>query len=187
MKVIKFTEFIKEELFNDTPETYISTLLSQLKKKIDKMFEYEGSDREPEEETVKSIKQAKEASKDKSKMSFKDLGLRLESSEISKYSKLYDSLTVTFQDADFMYTMIIMIDIKEALPKDANKDFTIDDIKNCYIKFKKYDIAADFEIIGQISKNVEIKKISEDLIIDLKLELDETFGDDEEEFKIETE
>ena len=31
---------------------------------------------------------------------------RLENSEISKYSKLYDSLSVTFQDADFMYTMI---------------------------------------------------------------------------------
>jgi hypothetical protein len=68
MKVIKFTEFIKEELLNDTPETYISTLLSQLKRKIDKMFEYEGSDREPEEETTKSIKKAKEDAKDKSKM-----------------------------------------------------------------------------------------------------------------------
>ena len=86
-----------------------------------------------------------------------------------------------------MYTMIIMIDLKEALPKDPNKDFTIDDIKNCYIKFKKYDIAANFEIMGQISKNTEIKKISEDLIIDLKLELDETFDDNDEEFKIETE
>ncbi len=187
MKVIKFTEFIKEELLNDTPETYISTLLSQLKRKIDKMFDYEGSDREPEEKTNKSVDQAKAEAKDKSKMSFKDLGLRLESSEISKYSKLYDSLSVTFQDSDFMYTMIIMIDIKEALPKDATKDFTIDDIKNCYIKFKKYDIAAGFEIVGQISKNVEIKTSSEDLIIDLKLEIDETFGDNEEEFEIETE
>ena len=41
--------------------------------------------------------------------------------------------------------------------------------------------------MGQISKNTEIKKISEDLIIDLKLELDETFDDNDEEFKIETE
>lgn len=189
MKVIKFTEFIKEELLNDTPETYISTALSQLKRKIDKMFDYAGSDREESEaeEKSKSIKRAKAESKDKSKLSFKDLGLKLESSEISKYSKLYDSLTVTFQDADFMYTMIIMIDLKEALPKDPNVDFKLEDIKNCYIKFKKYDIAADFEIIGQISKNVEIKKISEEFIIELKIELDDTFGDDEEEFKIETE
>lgn len=189
MKVIKFTEFIKEELMNDTPETYISTLLSQLKRKIDKMFDYPGSERTEDdvEQKEKSVKKAKEESADKSKMSFKDLGLKLESSEISKYSKLYDSLTVTFQDVDYMYTMIIMIDIKEAIPKDPNKDFKISDIKNCYIKFKKYDIAADFEIIGQISKNVEIKKISEEFIIDLKLELDETFGDEDDEFAIETE
>jgi hypothetical protein len=188
MKVIKFTEFIKEELLNDTPETYISTVLTQLKRKIDRMFEYEGSDREPEgEKTQKSIQKAKAEAKDKSKMSFKDLGLRLESSEISKYSKLYDSLTVTFQDANYMYTMILMIDIKEGIPKDATKDFKLEDVKNCYIKFKKYDINANFEIIGQISKNVEIKKISEEFIIDLKLELDETFGDDEEQFEIETE
>ena len=80
-----------------------------------------------------------------------------------------------------------MIDIKEAIPKDPNKDFKLEDVKNCYIKFKKYDINADFEIIGQISKNVEIKKISEDFIIELKIELDETFGGDEEEFEIETE
>ena len=184
MKVIKFTEFIKEELLNDTPETYISTVLSQLKRKIDKMFEYEGSEREPKQDTQKSIQKAKADAREKSKMSLKDL--RLESSEISKYSKLYDSLTVTFQDANYMYTMILMIDIKEAIPKDPNKDFKLEDVKNCYIKFKKYDINADFEIIGQISKNVEIKKISEDFIIELKIELDETFGGDEEEFEIET-
>jgi hypothetical protein len=187
MKIIKFGDFINEELLNDTPETYISTVLSQLKRKIDKMFEYEGSEREPKQDTEKSIQKAKADAKEKSKMSLKDLGLRLESSEISKYSKLYDSLSVTFQDANYMYTMILMIDIKEAIPKDATKDFKLEDVKNCYIKFKKYDINADFEIIGQISKNVEIKKISEDFIIELKIELDETFGGDEEEFEIETE
>ncbi len=187
MKIIKFVDFINEELLNDTPETYISTVLTQLKRKIDKMFEYEGSDKEPEENTEKSVAKAKADAKEKSKMSFKDLGLRLESSEISKYSKLYDSLTVTFQDVNYMYTMILMIDIKEGIPKDATKDFNLEDVKNCYIKFKKYDINADFEIIGQISKNVEIKKISEEFIIDLKIELDETFGGDEDEFEIETE
>jgi hypothetical protein len=189
MKIIKFVDFINEELLNDTPETYISTVLSQLKRKIDKMFEYEGSEREPKQDTQtqKSIQKAKADAREKSKMSLKDLGLRLESSEISKYSKMYDSLTVTFQDANYMYTMILMIDIKEAIPKDPNKDFKLEDVKNCYIKFKKYDINADFEIIGQISKNVEIKKISEDFIIELKIELDETFGGDEEEFEIETE
>lgn len=187
MKVIKFTEFIKEELLNDTPETYISTLLNKLKRQIDKMFDHDVDFSDNEEPSgEKSIKKAKKDSKNKEKLSFKDLGLSLESSEISKYSKLYDSLTVTFRDDNFMYTMIIMIDLKEALPKDPNKDFTIDDIKNCYIKFKKYDLD-NIEIIGQISKNVEVKKIDEEFIIDLKIELDDTFGDEEDEFEIETE
>jgi hypothetical protein len=185
MKVRKFIEFIKEEL-QDTPETYISTLLQKLKVKIDKMFEDQMPDADNGGGKEKSIKQAKADSKQKDKMSFKDLGIRLESSEISKYSKMYDSLTITFTDDKNMYTLILMIDIKEGIPKDPNKDFSIDDIEKCYIKFKKYDIDK-FDIIGQISKNVEVKKVDEEFIIDLKIELDEMFGDEDDEFKIETE
>jgi hypothetical protein len=40
MKIIKFTEFIKEE-FQDTPESYIEMALKVLKRKIDKMFEFQ--------------------------------------------------------------------------------------------------------------------------------------------------
>ena len=190
MKIVKFIEFIKEEL-NDTPETFVMTLLKKLKSNIDKMFDFqedalpddEPTDQKPEE--VKKIKKISKKSKDK--MSFEDLGLRLESSEISKYSKLYDSLTVKFSDDKNTYTLIIMIDYKDAMPKDATKDFSIDDIEKCYIKFKKYDLDT-FEVIGQISKNVEVKKIDEEFLIELKIEIDEQFGDqDEEEFEIETE
>ena len=185
MKVRKFIEFIKEEL-QDTPESYIATLLQRLKVKIDKMFEDQMPDADNGGGKEKSIKQAKADSRNKDKMSFKDLGIRLESSEISKYSKMYDSLTITFTDDRNMYTLILMIDIKEGIPKDPNKDFSIDDIEKCYIKFKKYDIDK-FDIIGQLSKNVEVKKIDEEFIIDLKIELDEMFGDEDDEFKIETE
>jgi hypothetical protein len=185
MKVRKFIEFIKEEL-QDTPESYIATLLQRLKVKIDKMFEDQMPDADNGGGKEKSIKQAKADSRNKDKMSFKDLGIRLESSEISKYSKMYDSLTITFTDDQNMYTLILMIDIKEGIPKDPNKDFSIDDIEKCYIKFKKYDIDK-FDIIGQLSKNVEVKKIDEEFIIDLKIELDEMFGDEDDEFKIETE
>jgi hypothetical protein len=185
MKVRKFIEFIKEEL-HDTPESYIATLLQKLKVKIDKMFEDQMPDADNGGGKEKSVKQAKADSKEKDKMSFKDLGIRLESSEISKYSKMYDSLTITFTDDRNMYTLILMIDIKEGIPKDPNKDFSIDDIEKCYIKFKKYDIDK-FDIIGQLSKNVEVKKVDEEFIIDLKIELDEMFGDEDDEFKIETE
>jgi hypothetical protein len=185
MKIVKYQEFIKEEL-QDTPETYVATALNNLKRKIDKMFEFQSDDENDKEENkeqdIKSVKK-----KSKEKMSFEDLGVRLESSEISKYSKLFDSLTVKFSDDQNTYTLIFMIDLKDAMPKDPAKDFDIDQIEKCYIKFKKYDLDT-FEVIGQLSKNVEMKKIDEDFIIELKLELDEKFGDsDEEKFEIETE
>jgi hypothetical protein len=188
MKIIKFTEFIKEELVNDTPESYIEVALKQIKKKIDKMFEFqeEGDfSEEGGEEQEKTVKKAKIDSRKKSDITFKDLGVRLESSEISKYSKMYDSLTVKFTDENGTYSLFIAIDLKDALPKDPNKDFSYDQIEKCYIKFKKYDLDT-FEVIGQITKNVEIKKIDEEFLIDLKIELDDKFGD-EEEFEIETE
>ena len=43
-----------------------------------------------------------------------------------------------------------------------------------------------FEVIGQITKNTDPNQIDEEFIVNLKIELDEEFGD-EEEFKIETE
>ena len=186
MKIRKFIDFINEELMNDTPESYVEMVLNQIKRKIDKIFEYQEGDIEQDDEKEKSIQKAKYDSRKKGKMTFKDMGITLESNEISKYSKLYDSLTVKFSDnLESWYSLIIMIDIKEALPKDATKDFKIEDIKMAYVKFKKYDSNTD-DLIGQITKNVEIKKIDEDFLIDLKIEIDDKFGE-EEEFKIETE
>lgn len=180
MRVIKYNEFIKENL-QDTPENYISIVLSKLKKKIDRMFDY----KEESEDQVLKPEELKKINSDN--MSFKDLGVRLESSEISKYSKLYDSLTIKFTDDENTYTLIIMIDIKEAIPEDKEKDFDpLEDIKNCYIKFKKYDLDT-FDILGQLSKNVKIKDIDEDFIIDLKIEIDDKFDESEDEFEIETE
>ena len=180
MKIIKYTEFIKEELV-DTPETFISTKFLQLKKKIDKYFVYN-----KEETDILSPEELKKKT-DKG-MTFGDLGLTLDSSDISKYSKVYDSLTVKFSDDENTYTLIIMIDIKDAIPEDEENEgnFDIDDIKDGYIKFKKYDMD-NFDLQGQLSKNVKIKDIDEDFLINLKLEIDEKFGDEDEDFKIETE
>lgn len=184
MKIRKFLDFITEEL-NDTPETYVDIALKQLKRKIDKMFDYKESEEEPEKE--KTVKSAKEEGKGKSDgMTFKDLGVELESSEISKYSKQYDNLTVKFRDDNAWYNLLIVIELKEALPKDPEADFSHEDIEKCYIKFKKYDLDTD-EVIGQLTKNVEIKSIDEEFLINLKIELDEMFGEEGEEFSIETE
>lgn len=180
MKIIKYGDFIKENL-QDTPENYIAIVLNKLKRDIDKIFDY----KEESDDTVLKPEELQRVKSDK--MTFKDLGVRLESSEVSKYSKLYDSLTVKFSDDQNTYTLIIMIDIKEAIPEDKEKDFDpLEDVKKCYIKFKKYDLDT-FEILGQVDKNVKVKDIDEDFIIDLKIEIDEKFDESEDEFEIETE
>lgn len=188
MKIRKFIEFVNEEVFNDTPESYVDIALKQLKKKIDKMFEDAEASPEGEEEEGsknKSVKQAKADSKGDSGVTFKDLGVRLESSEISKYSKMYDNLVVKFSDDNSTYNLLLMIDIKDAIPKDAEQDFSYEDIEKCYIKFKKYDIET-FDVVGQLTKTVVIKDINEEFLVNLKIELDDMFGDeDKEEFEIE--
>lgn len=187
MRVRKYLEFINEEI-SETPETYIASALNQLKRKIDKMFDFqegESGDEEINGETdPEKIKKIKRKTSDR--MTFQDLGVRLESSEISKYSKLYDSLTVKFSDDSATYALIIMIDIKEGIPKDPDEDFDIDDIEKCYVKFKKYDLDT-FEVIGQINKNIKLKNMDEEFLIELKIELDDKFDDSDNEFEIETE
>lgn len=201
MKISKFFDYIREEL-NDTPEQYVSLALMKLKKKIDRIFEPEEEedfdepwrniftdDYEKKSKKEKDLKSAKRQGKDKEgkekNISLRDLGVRLESSEISKYSKLYDFLTVKFSDDQSTYTLIIIIDMKQAIPKDATKDFSPDDIEKCFIKFKKYDLDT-LDIVGEITKNIKIKKISEDFLVELKIEIDEEFGG-EKELEIETE
>jgi hypothetical protein len=182
MKISKFHDFIRE--FNDTPETYIETALRQLKKKIEQMFEEDAEEPEPDEKG--SVSKARAKSKDKSKMSFKDLGVYLDIAEISKYSKIRDFLSVKFTDAEATYSLIISFDIKDGISTDPEKDFSFEDVDDCFIKFKKYDLNT-FDVIGQITKNVKVKDIDEEFLIDLKIELDEKFGDEEEGLEIETE
>jgi hypothetical protein len=184
MKIKKFesfTESINEDLTYDTPSQYISMALKKLQSKINKMFDYEPEKTGEAGEPFKSPK--KEGEEDK--ITFKDLMVDIDNSEISKYSKLNDSLTITFSDSDFMYKLIILINIKEGIPEDKEKDFSFKDVNNCFLKLKKYDINT-YEIIGEISKNVKISKIDEEFLINLKIELDEDFSEDEE-FEIETE
>lgn len=183
MKIRKFIDFINEDL-KETPSNMTGMALTQLKAKIDKMFEFQ-QDMEEVEPTKNPRKIVK---KSKKKLTFEDLGVNLESSEVSKYSKQHDSLTIKFSDNNYTYTLIIFIDLKEGFAKEEEKPMM------CDIKFKKYDLDT-FEIIGQLPDamkgdkseyiKVEIDKIDEDYLVDLKIKLDE--GQEEEEFEIETE
>jgi len=128
----------------DTPENYIENEFRKLKTKFEKIF------------------------------SDKDLGLDLLSCEYSKYSKLYDNLSIKFQDPsdEMMYDLLITIDLKEALPKKSD-DENFDPSKSitkCQIRFKKYDSNNGFELLSEIVKNVNIKDLNKDLLYKLKIE-----------------
>lgn len=184
MRIKKFETFkesINEDMAYDTPSQYISMALKKLQSKINKMFDYVPDKAGELGEPIKTPK----STTDEDKITFKDLMVNIDDSEISKYSKLNDSLTITFSDSDYVYKLIILINIKEGIPEDKEKDFSFKDVKNCFIKLKKYDINT-YEIIGEISKNVKISKIDEEFLINLKIELDDDFNE-EEEFEIETE
>jgi hypothetical protein len=184
MKIIKYTEFILET--TDTIENYSNSLLGVLKKRIDKIFEYQTEPEQGSEQiNVKKINIT--SKKEQNKPTFKEFGVRLDSSEISKKNS---NLTVKFSDDENTYSIFIKIDTSEVandianFPKEDGKDFSIDDIKKCHITLKKYDINT-FEVVGQLDKNVEVKGLDEEYLINLKIELDDMFGE-EEDFKIET-
>jgi len=164
MRLKRFIDFkINEgEEFFENPEEYINDKLSDLKTKIDKYF-----DSSPKED-------AEDLS------SFKKIGLKIESSEISKYSKLYDSLQIKFSDEKNFYSLYIMIQLENAL-KDKQ---STDDIEECYVKFKKYDKNSS-DMIGKLAKNVKIKDIDKDFIISLKSELDSKVGGEDGDLEIE--
>lgn len=184
MKILKFKDFLlNEEVIHNTPESYVATALTKIKSKIEKMFEdSEGSSDDVQKMDDISNKERKE----KGEMSFKDMGVELQSCEISKYSKVYDNLKIKFSDQEGLYDVTFTIDLKDAVPTDDEKDFSDKDIKKCLVKFKKYDLDK-FNLIGETSKTINIDDIDEDMLINMKIDTDVEFGNEEEEFDIEIE
>lgn|SRR5574343_788990 len=179
MKVIKFSEFINEN-FNDSPEIFVANALKKLKNKLDRLFEPKEEESEQQSGNIDKIssiiKKKKESGE---KLSLRELGVQLEDSQISKYSKTSDSLTLWFSDPEGTYRLYIMINLEDAVPKEQDKDFSDKDIEKAFIRFKKYD--SDDQYIGEITKTVKIDDIDEDFLIDLKIEIDKEYGSGEEE------
>lgn len=167
MDIKKFKDFHlnEAEKSHENPEEYIGNKLDQIKHKVDKMF-------------------AEDSVEENDPISFKEMGLKLESSEICKFSKMYDSLQVKYSDDKFFYSIYFIIKLDQAM---NGKTPSEDSIKKCFVKFRKYRIK-DVELIGKISKEVEIKDINKELLISLKDDLDKKFDDNnEDDFKIEFE
>ena len=179
MRISRFNEYTRiNEMHNDTPEQYIKNALLKVKAKVERMFA-QSPGGQPD---VRKF-----AQDDRSKSAIADLGVELESIEMSRYSRTLDNLKVKFSDEEYLYDLMIAIELSEAIPQN-DKEFSVDDIENCVIKFKKYDKAEPGEVLAEIIDNVKLDDIDEDLLVELKLRLDEESGEaGEEEFEIETE
>lgn len=177
MRILRYSHL--NENMNDTPENYVVQALQKIKNKIDKMF---ASGQEVEQGKIKRFDGTSRKEQD---MTLGDLGMQLQSSELSKYSKTHKNVKFKFTDEEFIYDLLVTISLKNAVPK-LDKEFSDKEIKKCFIVFKKYTID-DFKLIGQLSKNVKIGDIDEDFLIKIKIELDGELSDDKEDFEIVTE
>ena len=185
MRILRFKQFT--ENLSQSPEEYINLTLMRIKNKINKIF---GEDKNPNDNGYEK------ASKDTTKLS--QMGVSLESCELSKYSKVQDNLRVKFSEEHYYYDLTFSINLEDAVSKPEEgeqqegseekneKDFKDTDITKCYLIFKKYKIE-EFELVGQLSKTIKIKDINVDLLFKLKTEVDKEFGGDDEEFEVETE
>jgi hypothetical protein len=193
MKIYTYHQF--NESRKDPPEEYVKTLLLKLKKNLEDLFEDVGTEDvsvpggedpvvgEEENKQKSDIQSAKKRSRDKNKgeMSLVSQGARLESCEFSNSSALYDSLMLKFSTPNGWYSLYLTIpleDVVDIINDNEGNDSDISDIKECSVKLKGY--SSDDRLLGQIGpKNVKISEVGEDLLINMKIELDAEFGDEE--------
>ncbi len=166
MKVYKFNEYkINEEAekSHENPEEYIGNKLHQIKKKMEKIF-------------------SEESIEEESEISFKQMGIKLESIEISMFSKMYDSLQIKYSDDKNLYSLFFIIKLDQAMDGKVPSESSI---KKCFVKLRKYRIK-NIDLIGKISKEIDIDSINKELLVSLKAELDEKYLDeDDDDLKIE--
>jgi hypothetical protein len=178
MRIIKFIDFIKENL-NDTPEDYIEQALRNILDKIMEMFP--DDNQEDSEDEIISFSDARQRGDEKEaaskKIKFSDYGTKLMDQDLSRESGI---LTITIEEDEAWYKIYFMIDIKDAVPT-ADEDFESSDIKDCKVKFVKYNNGDKIE--RKISKTLAIDDIDEEKLIELKIEVD---GDKVEGLGIET-
>ena len=168
MKVQKYLEYLILE--GDSPEEYMDGLLTNIKKRLDPVFD---------EEKVKKMKD------------FKNANLRLlNDPKNDEWAPTSSSLKYKFTDDDIhVYILNITVDLKDAINPNPDQDYNISDIKRVIVTFDKYSNKdGGLKLVDKLmSRSVEPEKIDPDYLIQLKLDLDEgkTEPDKEEEFKIE--
>ena len=132
-------------------------------------FIVEENEEGPENISVDDAKRAKSKKK-----SLSSMGVKLDSCDLSLYSKTDDFLKVKYSDDGGIYDLLISINISNGLPKGEN--FTTDDIKKAFVKFKKYG-ADKIDLIGQLTWNINIDRENGEFKISIAKEDDNPEGE----------
>lgn len=178
LKLESFDKFF--ETYSNNPEAYSNLLLKKLQRKIAKYFGA-GIDRVITFDDY--VETEVEADRDNN---LHEMGLELISNDVYTQSPLVDTLRVIFNDSDTRYDLYIIINLRDIIKGSNMDEFNITDIKFAYAKLKKYVSTEDsFELLGELDKKIQIGEISQDFILQFKMELDDFFdSEDEDDFKV---
>lgn len=147
MKVLKsYDRFVFESRWFDTPEHLTEKALEKVKNRLEELFDEQNG-------------------------TFTEMGLELNSSEFTKFNTNNMAYNLKYSDENFFYNLYVMVQFSDAIPTSDENDFTMKDIQQCFVKFKKYDMD-DFKIVYEISENTELDKIDETYLTNLKIESD---------------
>lgn len=152
----------KEETFNENPAHYVEDALKSVELRLVKLFEAPTEDSEGKTEVDPS--------------SYHSQGLELVDVKTTDMP-LNKTLIMKYHDDNFSYQMLMSISIEQGKPEKDDMDMDTAMVKDCGVKFKKYDI--DNNLIGELSRQkVEIDSIDQDFLDTLNAELDEKYSVD---------
>ncbi len=183
----------EEKPYNDTPEVYINNALNKLKTNIESLFDdqEEVVDFKNPETAIGPdvVDRSEREKKPNENMTLKDMGAKLESSDVIKSSSTHKSIAIKFSDEESYYSLYVKVSLAEVIKLiDDGEELTDESVQSAYVKMKKISLE-NYEELGTVNRNVMLADIDEKFIIELKLELDgeSAVGEEEEEdFAIET-
>lgn len=183
-----------DEPYNENPESYIKDALVKLKRKVETFFDEEQDSLDDDMSDPNDIigpegfddRSQRDKTSKKEKLTLKEMGAKLESSDIGNGSKTHKSMTIKFSVGDYYYSMHVRVSLKEAIDLiDKGEELSDESIQKSFIKMKKISLD-DFEELASNNQNVMLGNIDEKFIIGMKIDLDgETTDGSEENLEIE--
>lgn len=150
--------------YNEDPSAYITQQLKRLENRLVTLFE---NPQKPDEDGRVD---------DKDPSAYYNQGVELLDMKTTDMP-MNKSLTVKYHDEEFLYHLIITVNIEEGMSEKPEDEMDTDQVEECGIKFKKYDM--EDNLIGELEKKkIKISEIDQDYIDTLNGNLDSKYSVD---------